>query len=202
MSAARQDIDVSALPSTVFRQRGLLWWGTVGFIAIEGTTLVICAVTYFYLMRNFSSWPPEGTPKPSLAIPTVQAALMALSMVPAVLVSRAGRRLDLAAMRRWMVVLSVLAAAFVVLRWFELQALNTRWDSNAYGSAVWAVLVAHGTLLVVELLEVVPFTVLLFTGPFWEKYFSDAEDTGLYWLFMTGAWLLLYAMVFVYPNLR
>ncbi len=199
MTAARVDIDVSRLPTTVFGHRGLLWWGTLGFVAIEGTTLVICAVTYFYLMRSFNTWPPEGTPRPDIGIPTVQATLMVLSMPVAVALDRASRRLDLAGVRRWMVTLSLFTVTFVVLRWLELKALHTRWDSNAYGSAAWLVLVVHGTLLVAQLFEAVLFTTVLFTDRIEDRHFSDANDVTLYWLFMTGAWLPLYAAVFLFP---
>jgi cytochrome c oxidase subunit I+III len=202
LDAARLDVDVSRLPSTVFGHRGLLWWGTLGFVAIEGTTLLICAVTYFYLMRTFTAWPPEGTPRPDLGIPTLQAALMLLSMPAAVALDRSARRLDLGAVRRWMVVLSVCTVIFVVLRWLELRALHTRWDSNAYGSAAWLVLVAHGTLLLAQLFEAVAFTAVLLTGPVEDRHFSDANDVTLYWIFMTGVWIPLYAAVFLYPNLR
>lgn len=202
MSAARVELDVSHLPSTVFGHRGLLWWGTVGFIAIESTTLVICAVTYFYLMRNFTSWPPEGTPRPDVLVPSVQAALMSLSIPAAVTLDRSSRRLDLGAVRRWMVILSVFATVFLVLRWFELKALNVRWDTNAYGSAAWLVVVTHGTLLLLEWFEVVAFAVLLFVGPIENRHFSDANDLTLYWIFMTSAWIPLYVAVYLYPNLR
>jgi len=201
-TTARLELDVSHLPSTVFGHRGLLWWGTVGFIAIEGTTLVICAVVYFYLMRNFASWPPEGTPRPDLAIPTVQAALMLLSIPAAVALDRSSRRMDLGAVRRWMVILSVFVTAFLVLRWFELKALNVRWDTNAYGSAAWLVVVTHGTLLLLEWFEAVLFTAMLFIGPVEDRHFSDANDTTLYWIFMTSAWIPLYAAVYLFPNLH
>jgi cytochrome c oxidase subunit III len=193
--------DVSSLPTTTFGNRGILWWGTLGFIVIEGSTLAICALTYFYLRKNFYTWPPQFIPRPALGLPTVQAVLMLASIGPIVQLDRAARRMDLAALRRWMTVAAVFSVLFPALRWFELQALHVRWDSNAYGSAAWAIVVAHGTLLLVNALETVSFAVLLFRGPMEEKHFSDAEDAAVYWYFMTIAWLPLYAMVFLSPYL-
>ncbi len=201
-AAGGRDLDVSRLPTVVFGHRGLLWWGTLGFVAIEGTTLVICAVVYLYLGRHVPAWPPPGTPRPDLVVPTVQAALMLASLAPAAALDRAARRLDLGAVRRLMVWLSLLSVAFAALRWFEFGALNVRWDASAYGSAAWLVLAGHGTLVGAEVLEVLPFSYVLFRGPLEERYFSDANDLSLYWYFMVGVWLPLYALVFLSPNLR
>ncbi len=194
-------IDVSALPSTTFGHRALTWWGTVGFMAAEGTTLIVCAVAYLYVQRNFQVWPPRETPLPSLTAATVQILLMAASVPVMVWTSRAARRFDLAGVRRGMVLSTVFALAFCVLRWFELHALNTRWDSNAYGSTAWAIVFAHATLLIAQFFESGAMAALLFLGPVEPKHFADVDDSCLYWYFMTGAWLVLYLLVFISPRL-
>ena len=108
MRATRAVADVRHLPRTVFGNRSLMWWGTMGYIMIEGTTLFICAVTYFYLRRNFTSWPPQHIYRPGLVIPTIQVGVMLLSMVPMRWVDRATRRMDLATVRTGLVICSVL----------------------------------------------------------------------------------------------
>jgi cytochrome c oxidase subunit III len=199
MRPTRVVADVSALPRTVFGHRSLMWWGTVGFIAIEGTTLFICAVSYFYLRRNFSSWPPEHVFRPALVIPTVQAALMALSNIPMRWADRASSRLDLRGVRSGFLICSVLAIVMTILRWFEFRALNVRWDSNAYGSAAWATLTAHGSLLLLETAETIAFTWLLFGDSIEERDLAGASDNALYWYFMTGVWIPLYVIVYLSP---
>jgi cytochrome c oxidase subunit 3 len=199
MRPTRIVADVSALPRTVFGHRSLMWWGTVGFIAIEGTTLFICVVSYFYLRRNFSTWPPEHVFRPALLIPTLQAALMALSNVPMRWADRASRHLDLRGVRTGFLICSLLAVVMTVLRWFEFGALNVRWDSNAYGSAAWATLTAHGTLLLLEAAETIAFTWLLFGDSIEERDLAGASDNALYWYFMTGVWIPLYVIVYLSP---
>ena len=112
----RAVMDVRALPRTVFGHRSLMWWGTMGFIIIEGTTLFICAVSYFYLRRNFSTWPPEHVYRPALVIPTIQAALMLLSNIPMRAVDRASSRLDIDGVRSGLLLCSVLIVVMTVLR--------------------------------------------------------------------------------------
>jgi cytochrome c oxidase subunit III len=199
MRAQRVVADVSELPRTVFGHRSLMWWGTIGFIVIEGSTLFICVASYFYLRRNFATWPPEHIFRPALLIPTIQVGLMLLSNIPMRLADRASRRMDVRGVRTGFLVCSVLAVIMTVLRWFEFQSLNVRWDSNAYGSAAWAALTAHGTLLLLETAETLAFTVLLFKGPIEDRDLAGASDNALYWYFMSGVWIPLYVVVFLSP---
>jgi cytochrome c oxidase subunit 3 len=200
MRAIRAVADVSALPRTVFGHRSLMWWGTLGFIIIEGTTLFICVVAYFYLRRNFATWPPEHTFRPALLIPTIQAALMLLSNIPMRAVDRASSRMDIPAVRRGLLICSVLVVVMTILRWFELQSLNVRWDTNAYGSVAWATLTAHTTLLVLEMAETIAITVLLFGPQVEDRDLAGVSDNALYWYFLTGVWIPLYVMVYLTPR--
>jgi len=194
-------IDVSDLPTTVFGSRDLTWWGTLAFMVIEGLTLVICAVSYLYLRKNFTSWPPDGTPLPSLGVPILGIVLYAASIPPIVALDRAAKRLDLAAVRRWLLVASAVIVAFAVVRAFEFTALNVRHFSNAYGSVAWVVLGFHFTLIAVEVAEVLGMTAIMWFEEVEPKHYTDASDIAFYWYFLTGAWLPLFALVFLYPYL-
>jgi heme/copper-type cytochrome/quinol oxidase subunit 3 len=193
-------VDVSGLPDVTYGHRNLVWWGTVGFMVIEGTTLAMCAATYLYLRRNFAMLPPARIPPPGLGLATLEVALMLVSFLPVALLSRAAGRKDLPASRMWMLVAIALNLAFVALRWFELGDLHVRWDLNAYGSSAWLVLIVHGTLLVAEVGELAVFSLIAWTGRWEEKHFPDASDLAMYWYFMCLSWLPLYAMVFLLPR--
>jgi heme/copper-type cytochrome/quinol oxidase subunit 3 len=129
----------------------------------------------------------------------VQAALMVLSNIPMAMVDRAARRLDLRAVRVGMVVCTLLALVMCVLRALEFEALNVRWDSNAYGTVAWAVLTAHATLLLLETLESLVFAALLFSPNLEQRDLAGASDNALYWYFLTLVWIPLYAIVFLSP---
>ena len=193
--------DVSGLPTTTFGHRSMMWWGTLGYLIIEGSTLVISAGCYFYLRKNFSTWPPEHVFRPGLTAAAIQAGLMLVSNVPKATVDRAARRLDLRTVRSGMVICSVLAVVMCIVRTFEFGALHVRWDTNAYGSAAWATLVTHSTLLLLETVESLVFTALLFSPSMEQRDLSGAVDNAVYWYFMTLAWLPLAAVVFLSPYL-
>lgn len=200
MSAARVELDVARLPTTTFGHRNHLWWGTLGFMLIEGTTFVICVASYFYLRLNFPTWPPEHTLLPSLLWPTVHVAVMLASTVPVGLMDRAARRFDLAGVRRWLLVCCGFGVAFLFLRWQDFLALNVRWDSNAYGSIAWATAGFHALVLVLQVAETLIFTWFMYRDQIQEKHFSDASDTAFYWYFLVGSWLALYVVLYWSPR--
>jgi cytochrome c oxidase subunit I+III len=199
MRATRAVADVRNLPRTVFGNRALMWWGTMGFIIIEGTTLFICAVTYFYLRRNFATWPPQHVYRPGLVIPTIQVLVMLLSILPMRWVDRASHRMDLGTVRIGLLICSLLILVMCLLRVYEFRALKVRWDTSAYGSAAWAVVFAHTTLLVLEAAETLAITKLIFGDQVEERDLSGVSDNALYWYFLTGVWVPLYLAVFLSP---
>ena len=195
------NVDVSGLPTTTFSHRSLAWWGTLGFMAIEGTTLFIGVVAYFYLSRNFQTWPPEHTLRPSVFWPTVQVMLLLASLIPTVLADRAAYRIDLPKLRQWFIVMLIFEVIAVFVRWQEFLSLNVRWDSNAYGSAAWTLVGLHTTLLVADLFETAILTAILFSNRLVDRHFSDATDVTFYWYFLLAAWIPIYVIVYFSPLL-
>ena len=199
--ATRSVLDVSELPDTAFGPRDLVWWGTLGFIVIEGFTLALCAVVYIYLMQNAIEWPPRGTPLPAIGVPTLQVAAMLLSLPLVAWLGRVALRCDLARTRIALTILTPVCALLVALRFVELtRSLNVRWDTNAYGSAQWLVVVTHGTLLLFQFVEVTGVAVAFWFAELEQKHFSDAADVAFYWYFMVLAWIPLYVLCFLLPR--
>jgi heme/copper-type cytochrome/quinol oxidase subunit 3 len=195
------NVDVSHLPTTTFSHRSLAWWGTLGFMVIEATTLFIAVVAYFYLSRNFQTWPPEHTMRPGVFWPTVQVLVLLASLIPAVLADRAAYRIDLPRLRQWFVVMLVFELVSVIVRWQEFLSLNVRWDSNAYGSAAWTLVGLHTTLLLADLFETAVLTAILFSRRLVDRHYSDATDVTFYWYFLVAAWIPIYVIVYLSPRL-
>jgi heme/copper-type cytochrome/quinol oxidase subunit 3 len=190
---------IRELPTVTFGHRSLMWWGTLGFMVIEGWTLALIAAMYFYIRQNFLTWPPMRTPLPSLLIPTITVVVMLVSVVPAYLSARAARRLDVGAVKLWLLVSSVIALAIPVLRWYELWALNVRWDTNAYGSAAWLLVGTHATLLLLDVADTVGLALFYWLRRMPIKAMSDTVDNSIYWYFMVGIWVPIYLIVYVGP---
>ncbi len=201
MNAMRPVSDVTELPTVTFGSRSLMWWGTLGFMTIEGWTLAILVVSYFYLRQNFDAWPPLRTPNPSLLVPTINLVLMLVSVIPAWLTQQAAKKLDLGGVKRWLIVSTVVAIPIVVLRWWELWAINTRWDTNAYGSAAWTVVGFHTSLLVLDVADTIGLLLFYLIRPMPLKSFSDTADNSFYWYFTVGIWIPVYLIIYVGPRI-
>jgi len=133
---ARRTLDVAALPPMAFGNQGLIWWGTVGFMVIEGSMFVIGLVVYFYLRLQVRDWPPS-LPNPGLRFGTWNLLVVLASCVPNLFAKKAAEKFDLAGVRAWLGVLVLMGVVSVGLRALEYTTLNCRWDDNAYGSIVW-----------------------------------------------------------------
>jgi heme/copper-type cytochrome/quinol oxidase subunit 3 len=201
MKPLRATADVSGLPSVTFGSRSLMWWGTLGYITIEGWTTALLIGAYLYLRQNYQAWPPLRTPNPSLLVPSINLGLMLVSIVPVWLVARAGKRLDDRGVRKWLVVSSIISLPILVLRWWELWALNTRWDTSAYGSAVWTIVGFHTSLLLLDVCDTIGLTLFYFLKPMPVKGCSDAADNSFYWYFTVALWAAIYLIVYVGPGI-
>jgi cytochrome c oxidase subunit III len=190
---------IAELPTVTFGHRSLMWWGTLGFMVIEGWTLALITAMYFYLRQNFETWPPLNTPLPSVTIPTINLVVMMVSVVPVYLASRAARRLDIGGVKLWLLVSSLISIPIPVLRWYELWALNIRWDTNAYGTAAWTIVGTHATLLLLDVADTLGLTLFFWLKRLPAKTFSDVTDNSFYWYFMVVIWVPLYAIVYLAP---
>jgi cytochrome c oxidase subunit III len=194
-------VDVSALPPGAFGHRSLMWWGTMGMVLIESTAFGLAIAAYFYLRSRALTWPPSNVVPPALRWGTLNTAILLFSAVPNELAKKAAERIDLPATRLWLVVCLVFGVAFNVVRALEFTALNTMWNTDAYGSIVWLLLGLHTTHIVTDFLDSSVLTALMFIGPVEELRFVDVSENSLYWYFVVLAWLPVYGVIYWAPRL-
>jgi len=193
-------LDVSALPSFAFGQRSILWWATLGMIAIEGTAFALFIAAYLYLKWRVPNWPPGFAP-PEMRWGTLTTIIVLISVVPNALTKRAAEKLDLARTRLWLVVSFLFALAFCVVRALEFTTLNCWWDSNAYGSIVWTLLGLHTTHFVTDAIDTGVLAGIMFTGRVDANRFVDISENAFYYYFVIVSWLPLYAVIYLAPRL-
>lgn len=192
-------LDVSSLPTYGFGPSSAPWWGTIGFVALEGMGFAVAIGAYLYLMATNPQWPLD-TP-PNLWIGTAMTLLLVASVVPNHLTNKVAHRLDLLRVRIGLVAMSVIGTMALVIRGFEFAYLNTRWDTDAYGSVLWVVLGLHAVHLATDLGDTVVLTVLMFTRHAQPRRFSDVTDNAFYWNFVVLVWLPLYVVLYWIPRL-
>lgn len=192
-------LDVSALPTYGFGSKSGPWWGAMGFIALEGMGFALAIGTYLYLMATNPQWPLDEPP--SIWMGTAITLVFLLSVVPNEMANKIAHRLDLYWTRILLIVMSLIGTAALAVRGFEFAFLNTRWDTDAYGSIVWFILGLHTTHLATDLGDTIVLTVLMFTRHAQPRRFSDVTDNAFYWNFVVLAWLPLYFVLYWLPRL-
>jgi len=194
-------LDVSALPSYRFSHHSLMWWGMMGMIAIEGTVFALTVATYFYLWSQAEQWPLSTLP-PDLRWGTLNVVLLIISILPNHLAKRAGEDGHEPKMRLWLVVCSLFGVGLIAVRALEFTTLNCRWDSDAYGSALWMLLGLHTTHLVTDVYDTFVLAAFFFSGrPIEGKRHVDVSENGLYWYFVVWSWLPIYFVIYWVPRL-
>ena len=198
MNRARA-IDVSVLPTFAFGNRSILWWGTLGLVAIEGTMFAIVIGSYLFLRWRTPQWPPALEP-PYLLWGTVNTVLLLASAVPNQLAKNAAERFDLPKVQVWLVVCVLCGVGFSGVRALEFMSLNAYWDTNAYASIMWLLLGLHTAHVLTDLGDTIVLTALMFTGPVEGKRFVDVSENSMYWYFVVISWLPIYAVIYFAPR--
>lgn len=197
----RAVLDVSKLPLHGMGASSPTWWGTLGFMLIEGSGFALVIAVYLYLMSTAVQW-PLNAPLPELLPGTALTVLLLLSLVPNIILSRWAKNKDLPKVRTGLIVMSILGVIPLIIRAFEFPALRVWWDDNAYGSIVWTMLALHTTHLITDLIETLVLTALMFSrhadNP---RRYGDVEDNAMYWNFVVAAWIPVYVCIYWVPRL-
>jgi heme/copper-type cytochrome/quinol oxidase subunit 3 len=194
--------DVSGLPNHAFGPDSIVWWGTLGFVAIEGMGFVLALASYFYLMREVPSWPPGSIAPPELLWGMAFTAVLLLSGLPNHLAKRAAHRYGRKGAILAMAAVTLLGVGLLVIRGFEFTALNVRWDTNAYGSVLWTLLGLHTLHLGTDVADTAVLLALFVADPDPpERRFTDVSENADYWWFVMLAWLPVMAAVYLVPRL-
>lgn len=192
--------DLSSLPQYGFGARSTAFWGTAGFMLIEGTGFALAGGSYLYLALANQTWPIGAAP-PGL----LWSSLLTLVLVASVWMNKVtqqhAEQEDPELTRRDLVVMSVLGSVVLALRAMEFTTLGVKWDSNAYGSIVWVLLGLHTTHVLTDLADTLVLTALMFTKHGRGKRFSDVSDNCLYWNFVVIAWLPIWGLLYFAPRL-
>jgi heme/copper-type cytochrome/quinol oxidase subunit 3 len=188
-------IDAAVLPSYGYGHRSLMWWGTFGMMAIEGTVFGLAMIAYFYVRTRVNEWPPSAPP-PDLVWGTANLVLMLVSLMPNHLAKRAAEREDLPQVRLWLWTCVLFGGGFLVLRTLEYTVLNVRWDLNAYGSALWMLLSLHTIHVATDFWDTTVLAALMSTSRIHGKRFVDVSENAMYWYFVVYAWIPIYAIVY------
>jgi heme/copper-type cytochrome/quinol oxidase subunit 3 len=193
--------NLSGLPDSASGPTNLVWWGNIGFMAIEGTAFVLAGGTYLYLQSQSRGWPTAGAHLPDLLWSTIFTVALVLSAIPNAWVHRKAHERNASSVRIGTLLMTVIGLILCGMRWMELQHLNAPWYESAYGSVVWMLMVLHTSHVVTDLGDTAVQSAWFYTHTIGDDQFAAAEDNANYWNFVVIAWLPLYAMIYWLPRL-
>ena len=191
-------LDISGLPNVIFGHRTILWWATMGLALVEGSFFVMLVVAYFFLRGRVVDWPPGVLP-PYHLWATINTILFAVSLVPNHLAKKAAVAGNLRKLQKLLVVLAAFGLATLLVRIWEFPSLNVGWNSNAYGSLVWGILVFHTAHLLTDWVDTLVLTALMHTKYVEGKRFMDCYENSDYWYFVVLLWIPVYIVVYWVP---
>jgi len=201
-------IDVSHLPSTTFDYKAPIWWGNSWLLVIETVTFGCLVAVYFTVWMTLSPFPPPRVDRfpilydsaPDLTIPTITLIVLLLSLIPEIWLDISARRMDEKMVKILSVVTSVFGVAAIILRFYEFDSLHFKWNDNAYGSITWTILGTHLLHLFVMSCEDIFSMTWIFKKGLDEKHALDLTVVAVYWYWVVGIWVLLYALVYLAPR--
>jgi cytochrome c oxidase subunit I+III len=193
--------DASTLPDQSFRHHAPFWWGNAIVITLEGAGLAILVFAYFYVWRSFDTWPPMGTKVPDLGISTINVVVLLVSILPMWHLARLALRFERPrVLGLWLLVGVLFGFTAAILRVMEFKGVHTRWNSNAYGTIVWAILLVHFAHILAATLETLVLGILMLRGPVNDLHFVDITRNANYWYFVALSWVGLYVIVMLGPR--
>lgn len=198
MSTSRV-IDVSGFSIHGMGTSAPLYWGIWGLILIEAMVFGTLLSSYFYLRLVAPAWPPAGTGRPELLLPTVNTVVLLASSYFVYKADTGIKRGDTRWLKLGLGVGIALALIFLAIKYIEYNGLEYRWNSHAYGSIVWATTgfhTAHVLALVLKTMAVLYFAL---RGYFNSERNLGVQVNGLYWNFVVAVWIPIYAVLYLSP---
>jgi cytochrome c oxidase subunit 3 len=157
-------------------------WGPASFHERRAASLVSVhkplrvAISSVVLRAAAMSWPPLGTPSLKLDLSTVNTAVLVISSL-LIYRKRVGATL----------LLGILFLLLQAVEFHRLYARGLTLQTGAYGALFYALISCHG-------LHVLGGLVILGVAL---RHKSWIENSELYWHFVTGVWLVLFAVIYL-----
>jgi cytochrome c oxidase subunit III len=194
-------LDVSRLPVYASGPRALLWWGMFLLVTIESVVFATFIASYLFLRFVSPEWPPAGITPPELLLPTVNTLVLVASSIAVYWGDNGIKKGDVTRLLIGVGAAILFSALFLVLKVVEYADADYWWDTNAYGSIIWTIVIFHSAHVASVLLKGCVVFVLGARGHFDSERHLGAQINGLYWHFVVGIWIPLYFVLYWVPRL-
>jgi cytochrome c oxidase subunit 3 len=168
-------------------------------VLLASLTMLFAAgvVGYLVIRARAEAWPPPGVPSlpGGLWLSTVLILLSSATLHWAV---DGIRHDDRRALRMGLTATAVLGLAFLAsqtLSWFALVAAEGRPQANLYAFTFFVLTVLHALHVVGGLVPLGLVTARAWRGAYTRERHAGVEYTAIYWHYLGGVWLVLFAVL-------
>jgi cytochrome c oxidase subunit 3 len=165
------------------------------------TMLFIGLLGAYVLFRNASPlWPPAGLPRLPLLITWLNTAVLIGSGITMHAARRARRDGRQTPLLRRLLVTAVLGVAFLAVQgfeWIRLIQHGLTLSSGVYGATFYTLIGLHGVHVVAAVVWLLAVAGGAWGRRAWAAGPAVVDVCGIYWDFVVGLWVVLFAMVYL-----
>lgn len=188
------------LPVFLTGTKAPLWWAMLLLITIEIAVFSTLISSYLYLRFAALSWPPGEIEPPELALPLANSIILFASSAVVYWADRGIKQGDLRRLKIGMGAGITLGVTFLALKVVEYRDSEYYWDTHAYGSIIWAIILFHSMHVGAVVAKGCVMEVLAFRGYFNDKRHLGIDINGMYWHFVALVWIPLFAVIYLVPR--
>ncbi len=188
------------LPVLLTGARAPLWWAMLLLITIETMVFATFISSYLFLRFTAPAWPPGEIEPPDLTLPVVNSLILLASSAAVFWADRGIKKGDQRRLKIGMGAGIFLGLVFLVLKVVEYRDVDYYWNTHAYGSIIWAIIIFHSTHVGAVVAKGCVMELLAFRGYFTEKRHLGIDINGIYWHFVALIWIPLFITIYLVPR--
>jgi heme/copper-type cytochrome/quinol oxidase subunit 3 len=173
----------------------------VVLISTEAMVFVALLSAYFFVRAGAPAWPPPGIPEPELHRTILFTFVLLGSSIPILWMEHAIHRGDMRQVAISLAIAFVMGAAFLVNTGYDFLHMEYGIHDTAYGSLFWVIIGLHALHVLVGLLMSLTVQVKVWTGRVTPEHHVTPEVFALYWHFVDGVWIFVFASLILSPHI-
>jgi heme/copper-type cytochrome/quinol oxidase subunit 3 len=177
------------------------WWGMVVLITTEAMVFLSLIAAYFFVRAGEPRWPPPGIPLPELHRSVLFSVVLLSSSIPIFWMEHALAHRRMNQVKVTLALAFVLGAAFLGNTLYDYLNMEFGLSENAYTSLFWVILGLHALHVLVGLLMSATVQAKVWTGRVTPEHHITPDVFALYWHFVDGVWIVVFATLFLSPHL-
>jgi cytochrome c oxidase subunit 3 len=167
------------------------------FIASESMFFLGLFLAWFFMRNTSDVWPPAGVTPPPMAPAIFNTVVALLSTVAVFLADRAIAHEDRKGLVKGIAIASALGVVFMAVQAAEFTDLAILAQGSAYGSTFTFLLLFHVLRVFVGVILMGVVLVRTLLGHFSGERRLLVQATAMYWYFITGVWLVVFAVLYL-----